>query len=350
MWIQKAEILLELGLYQPARHLLLEAHMIARELDDKAAQAQCLYFFAVLANSEMNHGQAKALLEEAQSIGGDENFWFNLTLCLVKAIIEENSKYKDNMMRNLTLPLLRKLANLKFSLVDLTLDMLHLVCAEEKQQALAEERKGSAQTIVEAFVRCTPNCSSVQQDARIVAQQYLAQASEVLAQATSLSLNNKFTEILAAACLNMLECIGQFDPVSSGQYLALYQSYANLSINPQHLNHLNELPPNFKIVILQHSEDRMGTPSASTAESGKTKDKDKEQKPAADKALPDHLVVTSQEVLPYHLRRKKRNGFLRMTVLIPRWAGQSASSQEGAYRQLWYKELSNTYPMGRDIP
>ncbi|RXM35439.1 Cilia- and flagella-associated protein 46 [Acipenser ruthenus] len=320
MWIQKAEILLELGLYQPARHLLLEAHMTARELDDKAAQAQCLYLFAVLANSEMNHGQAKALLEEAQSIGGDENFWFNLTLCLVKAIIEENSKDKDNMMRNLTLPLLRKLANLKFSFVDLTLDMLHLVCTEEKQQALAEERKGSVQKIVEEYVRCTPNYSSVQQewvttgktlgqvalaqlesihtlcsssvemrakclcqigkclrllavqidplhpsvqwdsqfvDARIVAQQYLAQASEVLAQAISLSLNNKFTEILAAACLNMLECLGQFDPVSSGQYLALYQSYANLSINPQHLNHLNELPPNFKIVILQHSEDRV---------------------------------------------------------------------------------------------
>ncbi|KAK1166636.1 cilia- and flagella-associated protein 46 [Acipenser oxyrinchus oxyrinchus] len=563
MWIQKAEILLELGLYQPARHLLLEAHMTARELNDKAAQAQCLYLFAVLANSEMNHGQAKALLEEAQSIGGDENFWFNLTLCLVKAIIEENSKDKDNMackvlehtisvfrsaleerpnrvtvlrfmiaslesklatiqieslqhetahvllhpqhvkilmascdtlnqsakdffkygykeqgvdamlehskglrmlakhtddkelkyrclldsyslmlhavtteeetfnntlsllqpqeMRNLSLPLLRKLANLKFSLVDLTLDMLHLVCTEEKQQALAEERKGSVQKIVEEFVQCTPNYSSVQQewvttgktlgqvaltqlesihtlcsssvemrakclcqigkclrllavqidplhpsvqwdsqfveeiklalkqihveeehsqetnnlghypithqgvlqymskairlkDARIVAQQYLAQASEVLAQAISLSLNNKFTEILAAACLNMLECLGQFDPVSSGQYLALYQScraslmmgdilkeatsdtsssqlaallhlqhqihqtkadgtntllktveqrltaisksYTNLSINPQHLNHLNELPPNFKIVILQHSEDR----------------------------------------------------------------------------------------------
>ncbi|XP_041116568.1 cilia- and flagella-associated protein 46 [Polyodon spathula] len=563
MWIQKAEILLELGLYQPARHLLLEANMTARELDDKAAQAQCLYLFAVLANSEMNHGQAKALLQEAQSIGGDENFWFNLTLCLVKAIIEENSKDKDNMackvlehtisvfrsaleerpnrvtvlrfmiaslecklatiqieslqhetahvlwhpqhvkilmascdtlnqsakdffkygykeqgvdailehskvlrllakhtddkeleyrylldsyslilqavtaeeetfnntlsllhpqeMRNLSLPLLRKLANLKFSLVDLTLDMLHLVCIEEKKQALAEERKGSVQKIVEEFVRCTPNYSSVQQEwvttgktlgqvalaqlesihslcsnsvemrakclcqigkclrllavqidplhpsvqwdsqfveeiklalkqihveeehsqetnnlgdypitnqgvlqymlkavrlknARIVAQQYLAQASEVLAQAISLSLNNKLTEILAAACLNMLECLGQFDPVSSGQYLALYQScrasltmgdilkeancdtsssqlaallhlqhqlhqtkadgtntllktieqrltaisksYANLSINPQHLNHLNELPPNFKIVILQHSEDR----------------------------------------------------------------------------------------------
>ncbi|MGH0169282.1 UNVERIFIED_CONTAM: hypothetical protein FKN15_056607 [Acipenser sinensis] len=44
------------------------------------------------------------------------------------------------------------------------------------------------------------------------------------------------------------------------------------------------------------------------------------------------------------------NGFLRMTVLIPWWAGPSASSQEGAYRQLWYTELSDTYPMGRHIP
>ncbi|MGH0127631.1 UNVERIFIED_CONTAM: hypothetical protein FKN15_036611 [Acipenser sinensis] len=39
-----------------------------------------------------------------------------------------------------------------------------------------------------------------------------------------------------------------------------------------------------------------------------------------------------------------------MTVLIPRWAGPSASSQEGAYRQLWYSELSDTYSMGRHIP
>ncbi|MGH0165356.1 UNVERIFIED_CONTAM: hypothetical protein FKN15_049761 [Acipenser sinensis] len=39
-----------------------------------------------------------------------------------------------------------------------------------------------------------------------------------------------------------------------------------------------------------------------------------------------------------------------MMVLILRRAGPSASSQEGAYRQLWYRELSDTYPMGRHIP
>ncbi|MGH0175930.1 UNVERIFIED_CONTAM: hypothetical protein FKN15_003371 [Acipenser sinensis] len=47
---------------------------------------------------------------------------------------------------------------------------------------------------------------------------------------------------------------------------------------------------------------------------------------------------------------RKRNGFLSVTVLIPRWAGPSASSQEEAYRQLWYRELSDSYPMGRHIP
>ncbi|MGH0137574.1 UNVERIFIED_CONTAM: hypothetical protein FKN15_068247 [Acipenser sinensis] len=50
------------------------------------------------------------------------------------------------------------------------------------------------------------------------------------------------------------------------------------------------------------------------------------------------------------LRRKKRNGFLWMAVLSPWLAGPSASSQEGAYQQLWYRELNDTYPMGRHIP
>ncbi|XP_069045075.1 cilia- and flagella-associated protein 46 isoform X2 [Lepisosteus oculatus] len=563
VWLDKAEILLDMGLYQPARLLLSEAHMVARELHDKSAEAQCLLLFAVLANYEKNHSQAKALLEEAQNIGGDENFWFRVTMCLEKATLggdgenkealackilehsvsifksafeeqrnrihalrfmiasletriatlqiqslkhnsnNQNSMHTDpetiktlmascdklrqmtkefsqlgkreqevdamithakalrmlarhtgdkdgqhrylldsyllmhqavalkeetllNILsllqlqetRRMTLPAMKNLAILRLSLVDMTLDMLDFLCKEEKRQALAAERKDHVQKVVDDFVRPTPDYTSVQQDwrttgktlgqvaltqleainnfcvgpvekrtrslcllgkclrclavqvdplnssiqwdtsfmnegksslqedpagtekklssgqnleiggrqeeqqyslksakirsRRIVAQQFLAQASEILAQAVSLSLNNKFTEILAEASLNMLECFGHFDPASSGQYLALYQScycshmmseilktvnndtsssqlsallnlyhnlqskkneapsdlqktveetlsgiskaYTNLNIHPHHLNLLNELPVNFKIVILQHSD------------------------------------------------------------------------------------------------
>ncbi|MGH0180262.1 UNVERIFIED_CONTAM: hypothetical protein FKN15_003800 [Acipenser sinensis] len=47
-----------------------------------------------------------------------------------------------------------------------------------------------------------------------------------------------------------------------------------------------------------------------------------------------NMLSSTQRSYRTILRRKKRNGFLRMTVLIPQSAGLSASSQEGAYRQL----------------
>ncbi|KAG2462207.1 CFA46 protein, partial [Polypterus senegalus] len=250
--------------------------------------------------------------------------------------------------RNLSLPVTRKLAKIKLMLVDLTIDMLQILFNEEKMQAFADEQKGPVRKMVEEYVRNTPDCTSVEQEEiksklnddepeieadcqqqevkqysskasklkneRLFAQQTLAQATEVLAQTLSLSINNKFTDVITMSSLDLLECFQQFDHVSSCQYLALYQScrvsmmmsevlniatsdtsssqlaalmnllnqlhgtrdarantlfltvqqklteiskaYANLMINPQHLNHLNDLPPNFRILILQHSEDR----------------------------------------------------------------------------------------------
>ncbi|MBN3291260.1 CFA46 protein, partial [Polypterus senegalus] len=519
-----------------------------KELGDKAAKARCLYLFAFLANSEKKHAQAKAFLEKAREIGGDEYFWFNTTHCLVTAIAEgynenkeilackvlehtvsilksaleerpnrapicrfmvaslearyndiltfgnkkninphslekimaacdrlsqsskeliqcghkkegvdaiveqamalrklasktDNEEFKHHYLlesyrlmnhavmvqeevfcntvnifnlqetRNLSLPVTRKLAKIKLMLVDLTIDMLQILFNEEKMQAFADEQKGPVRKMVEEYVRNTPDCTSVEQEwimtgktlgqmtltqlesvytlctsslemkvkclcllgkclrllsvkndpiyplahwnshfveeiksklnddepeieadcqqqevkqysskasklknERLFAQQTLAQATEVLAQTLSLSINNKFTDVITMSSLDLLECFQQFDHVSSCQYLALYQScrvsmmmsevlniatsdtsssqlaalmnllnqlhgtrdarantlfltvqqklteiskaYANLMINPQHLNHLNDLPPNFRILILQHSEDR----------------------------------------------------------------------------------------------
>lgn len=61
--------------------------------------SKCLYLLAVLANLERNHSQAKALLEKAQLLGGDEQFWYNSTLSLTEAILEEEGEGKQSMVR-----------------------------------------------------------------------------------------------------------------------------------------------------------------------------------------------------------------------------------------------------------
>ncbi|MFT7806045.1 cilia- and flagella-associated protein 46 [Arapaima gigas] len=554
IWIDKAELCLSMGLYQTARLLLAEANMVAKDLGDHTAEARSLYLLAVLANLEQKHSQALALLDVAQAISGDEDFWFNLTVCLanalqglgglknisqaclvlkrasgvLKSVLEERQnrnlilkfqiasmemrravlqaqaisiphpggsldnvsmkKLKDSCdilqqtsndflklghreqeadatlhhaeilrvlakhcddpelqqrhlldaylltqkavsvqeevvlyaqslpplqeTRSMCLPAMRRLARFRLVLSALALDMLELVCMEEKQRMLAEDSKSCIQRKLEDFLRTTPDTTSVEhewlstsrtlgqvvqaqletvtglsvndvetrakalcmlgrclkllafqkdplylsshweagftpefkleqepmspagkpedlsakkgkkqlskaaemQNRRSEAQRLLAQASETLAQAIGLSLQHKLIRILADASRNMLECYGQFDLSSAGQYLALYQSccasvlmsdvlrsacsdtsasqlaallnlqsnleatkdegpsrllkrvedsllnqskaFRNQSINPNHLNILNELPPIFKILLLQHTEDR----------------------------------------------------------------------------------------------
>ncbi|XP_023564812.1 cilia- and flagella-associated protein 46 [Octodon degus] len=87
LWMLKAEVLLEMDLYQPARLLLSEACLAFQELDDPCAESQCLFLLAQLANKENNHGQAKKMIEKAQTLGGNEEFWYNSTLTLADAIL-----------------------------------------------------------------------------------------------------------------------------------------------------------------------------------------------------------------------------------------------------------------------
>ncbi|XP_035752429.1 cilia- and flagella-associated protein 46 [Egretta garzetta] len=97
LWIEKAEVLIQLGLYQPARILLSEAYATTQELSALYDVSRCLYLFAVLANLERNHGQAKAFLEKARLLGGSEQFWYNSTLSLVEAILEDEGEGKQSM-------------------------------------------------------------------------------------------------------------------------------------------------------------------------------------------------------------------------------------------------------------
>ncbi|EOB01283.1 TPR repeat-containing protein C10orf93 [Anas platyrhynchos] len=145
-----------------------------------------------------------------------------------------------------------------------------------------------------------------------LAQKYLSQCSEALLQCMGIAFSYNITNVLGPASLEMVECFGQFDPVSTSQFLALHQScsasmmmkhilltansdtsssqlaallhlqnqlkqnrntsdllknveqqltatsmaWRNLCIPVEHFNIVNELPSNFYIIILQHSEDR----------------------------------------------------------------------------------------------
>lgn len=60
---------------------------IFKELEDQKAMARCLLSLATLACEEQNHDQALILLDKAQALGGDKEFWYHLTLIKVRAVI-----------------------------------------------------------------------------------------------------------------------------------------------------------------------------------------------------------------------------------------------------------------------
>ncbi|KAM4668337.1 cilia- and flagella-associated protein 46 [Amazona ochrocephala] len=426
LWIEKAEVLIQLGLYQPARLLLSEAHAATQELRALYDVSRCLYLLAVLANLERNHRQAKALLEKAQLLGGDEQFWYNSTLSLIEAILAEDREGKQSMAceilehtvnvlrstllkrpnrqselgfiitslearktlieihcaqdcmtindkscqlphtlqesyrklvqiekdfshyghkvcsaeillqcanihrviakqernelkihshyldaynlaqravsrteevfqhvwslfavhetTNISIPLMRQLANRKINLVEILLDIFHLVITKKRLKKVEE---ASPHEIVEAFIRGTIEDDPIEQDwermegavghialvqlANVqnlckgcpdikskclyftgktlrllaisvdpvhseiywkldvvkehrLAQKYLSQSSEALLQCMSIAFNHDITDVLATASFEMVECFQQFDPVSTSQFLALLQS------------------------------------------------------------------------------------------------------------------------------
>ncbi|XP_069395061.1 cilia- and flagella-associated protein 46 isoform X1 [Paralichthys olivaceus] len=93
IWLDKAEVLLNMGLYQPARQLLAGAHSMASEFGDQKAMARSLLSLASLACEEQNHAQALILLDKAQVLGGDEEFWYQLTLNKIRAVVGQ--KHQD---------------------------------------------------------------------------------------------------------------------------------------------------------------------------------------------------------------------------------------------------------------
>lgn len=114
IWLDKAEVCVSMGLYQAARELLSEAHLASvvsyifskhrcigspyvntsfnkcagcnQELGEGRTQAKALLSQARLACAEHNFDQALNFLDKAQELGGDESFWYQLTLTLIKAV------------------------------------------------------------------------------------------------------------------------------------------------------------------------------------------------------------------------------------------------------------------------
>ncbi|XP_068423801.1 cilia- and flagella-associated protein 46 isoform X2 [Clinocottus analis] len=92
IWLDKAEVCLSLGLCQPARQLLAQAHLVAMELRDPTAMARSLLSLAILACEEQNFAQALILLDKAHTLKGDEEFWYQLTLTKVRAVVGQRDQ------------------------------------------------------------------------------------------------------------------------------------------------------------------------------------------------------------------------------------------------------------------
>ncbi|XP_073690617.1 cilia- and flagella-associated protein 46 [Garra rufa] len=92
LWLEKADVCLSLNLFQSAKVLLTHTHLTAKALGDRTSLAKSLHLLAVLANQEQRYGEALVLLQEAQEIGGDEEFCFLLVQTLLTAVVEQEGQ------------------------------------------------------------------------------------------------------------------------------------------------------------------------------------------------------------------------------------------------------------------
>ncbi|KAM3912864.1 cilia- and flagella-associated protein 46 [Leptodactylus fuscus] len=629
LWLEKADILIDLGVFQPARVLLTQAYKSLQDIGDQRYLLKCVYLLSVLAVSEKNYGQAKSLLLEVKDLPRDAELCYKTTMTLTDAILgakkeggekkalkvlettvevfktmmqketnrqseygcliaklyarkfsillksAQNLTYKGsepsqvivllldmcdkmsqteadllryghkeyraefmmehaNILRilacsvqdsqrkrayyldayvmaeqaistveqivyriqrsalmeagGISLAVQRKLAKMKLDFAELSLEIIQLVMTEEDEKLEEEKRKGELRVIVEEFVRATPDYNSVEQEwktlgrtvassalsqlanaltlaagcndlkaktlyitgkclrllsfrtdpippdvywndhylderktsetsgdndtewhsasalpsskppdqlvkrtaalktRRKLAQMYLAQSTEVLLQAINVAINNSLMAILSSASLEICTCLGQFDPFTTGVFLALYQSctssiltedlvltatlntsnsqfaalmhllqylrekgdegplrkqaeqklaststvWRNLQVTMQHFNIFNELPPNFNLVVLQHSEDRsllygalLEKPKPVVSQKGKTSQQQKTLRVKVARCSVDRQMFTSlldkmellkQDTMQNVLRREHQEGFTRRKI------------------------------------
>ncbi|KAM9325060.1 LOW QUALITY PROTEIN: cilia- and flagella-associated protein 46 [Gastrophryne carolinensis] len=95
LWLEKSDILIQLGYFQPARTLLSQAFKALQDIGDRANQMRCLHLLTELANCEKNHGQAISLLHEARDLERDAELLCETSLILTEAVLGEGKEGKE---------------------------------------------------------------------------------------------------------------------------------------------------------------------------------------------------------------------------------------------------------------
>ncbi|RMB92507.1 hypothetical protein DUI87_31057 [Hirundo rustica rustica] len=225
------------------------------------------------------------------------------------------SLFAFNESKNASIPLMRQLALRKINLVEILLDIFHLVISEKKPKNVGE---ASFHEFVEEFII---EDDAIEQTQQRMAQKYLSQSSEALLQSMAIAFTHNVTDILALSSLEMAECFRQLDPISTSQFLALHQAWRNLCIPVEHFNIVDELPSLFYIVILQHSEDRsqlysslIEMPEVSTAQQkGKLSQRMVQAKVSRFPVDPDVFRVLLEKMSLY--KQQKMKNHLKQTVI-----------------------------------
>ncbi|KAG8435302.1 hypothetical protein GDO86_013309 [Hymenochirus boettgeri] len=93
LWMEKADVLIRLGFFQPARLLLSEAYSSFQEIGGKYDVLKCLYLLSVLANCEKNYGQAQHCLKGSRYRKTAE-MWYKTAICMTDAVMSENTNDK----------------------------------------------------------------------------------------------------------------------------------------------------------------------------------------------------------------------------------------------------------------
>ncbi|GIL57034.1 hypothetical protein Vafri_12299, partial [Volvox africanus] len=78
VWLKKGEFLASRGHYAAARKLLTRARVHAADCDNREAEARCLMALGRAELAAANPGEAVKLVQSAQRLGGDINFWAEL--------------------------------------------------------------------------------------------------------------------------------------------------------------------------------------------------------------------------------------------------------------------------------
>uniref|UniRef100_H0WN93 Uncharacterized protein n=1 Tax=Otolemur garnettii TaxID=30611 RepID=H0WN93_OTOGA len=198
-------------------------------------------------------------------------------------------------------------------LLDLGQDLTYIQCTDlEGEEEGVEKSEGDLPADTAASREQSKKNEGLKRK-MVLARRLLAQASEVLLQCLHVALGSGLMDVAAAASLELVECTGTLDPVTTCQFLALSQScsaseamrdvlltatantsssqlaallqlqdrlrrqdgaltslrtsveqrlaatfkaWQNLCVTEQHFNLLNEIPPMFRILFLHHSRDR----------------------------------------------------------------------------------------------